>query len=141
MWCLGEIIHSSTRLSVALSFGSPVFRKMLPSNLKEDQDLSATGHVELPLEDDLQSMITMCRALHLQHKAVMVQPSSDDLLDVAALQTQIPGLCLECVLEGETWKKKDCTHTQGSSSPFGVWETQPCLDINGEHTVCIQCSR
>ncbi|CAK1360128.1 hypothetical protein CB0940_06230 [Cercospora beticola] len=33
---------------------------------------------------------------------------------------EIPELCLGCALEGATWKKADCDHPQGSSSPFGI---------------------
>ncbi|PPJ57384.1 hypothetical protein CBER1_01435 [Cercospora berteroae] len=77
---------SSTRLrvsSVALRFGSPVFNRMLHSNFKEGQQFKTTGYVEIPLEDDSKSMTVLCRALHLQHKAVMGKLSSKELLKVA----------------------------------------------------------
>ncbi|CAK1360127.1 unnamed protein product [Cercospora beticola] len=77
---------SSARLrvsSVALRFGSPVFNRMLHSNFKEGQQFKATGYVEIPLEDDSKGMTVLCRALHLQHKVVMVKLSSKDLLKVA----------------------------------------------------------
>lgn len=36
------------------------------------------------------------------------------------ITNEIPDLCLECVLQGQYWKKTDCNHSQGPSLPFGL---------------------
>lgn len=105
----------STRVrvsSTALSFGSPVFKRMLQSDFKEGQQFKATGCVEIPLEDDLKSMTVMCKALHLQHKAVMIKLSSEELLNVAEVSDKYD--CTEALAPLADFWLKDCEADRGT---------------------------
>ncbi|USW55709.1 Putative SKP1/BTB/POZ domain superfamily protein [Septoria linicola] len=99
--------NSSTRMrvdSVALSFGSPVFKKMLGPDFKEGQQLSATTPVEIPLDDDAESMEIACRALHHQNHSLSAYRPSSMILEVAKLLDKYD--CAEALaLLADSWLK------------------------------------
>ncbi|KAK4893882.1 hypothetical protein LTR27_007908 [Elasticomyces elasticus] len=93
--------------SIFLSHGSTVFKAMFGPHFKEGHALtSGPGTVEIPLpEDNLDGMIMICQALHLQHHLLPSKVQPFQLLQVALLTDKYD--CIDVLrFASEVWLKQ-----------------------------------
>lgn len=100
--------------SVALCFGSPVFRKMLGPHFKEGSQLSASAPTEIPLDDDAGIVEIICMAMHLRYDPPLFHQTSSQILEIAKVSDKYDcGKALGAL--AEFWLKTSATDGDVSS--------------------------